>query len=160
MRMCCKGLVSLIEGPFLEAILNTERDLASCGRGSQPWTREVRGNDCRVLWPGREEHSLQPSAQMPKGEASVPGSKSAKVERRKASAPRQGARRASPARQFLRLSALRRPSFGWLQGSFKTRAPRRRGNERYRADGMGAQRATDRPFRPEQSQRPEAQENQ
>jgi hypothetical protein len=26
--------VSLDEGPFLEAILKTERDLASCGRGS------------------------------------------------------------------------------------------------------------------------------
>ena len=70
--------------------------MASCGRGSQPWTREVRGNDCRVLWPGREELSLQPSAQMPKGEASVPGSESAKVERRKASAPGLGARRALP----------------------------------------------------------------
>src|SRR5688572_16209542 len=88
------------EGPFLEAILNTEQELASCGRGSQPWTREVRGNDCRVLWPGREELSLQPSAQMPKGEASVPGSESAKAERRKASAPGLGARRASPARQL------------------------------------------------------------
>src|SRR5687768_14177604 len=96
MRIRCKGFVSLIEGPFLEAILNTEQDLASCGRGSQPWTREVRGNDCRVLWPGCEELSLQPSAQMPKGEASVPGSESAKVERRKASAPRLGARRALP----------------------------------------------------------------
>src|SRR5688572_29250359 len=97
---------------------------------------------------------------MPGTEARNRYRKTAKVERRKASAPWLGARRASPARQFLRLSALRRPSFGWLQGSFKTRAPRRRGNERYRADGMGAQRATDRPFRPEQSQRPEAQENQ
>ena len=42
MRVCCKGFVSLIEGPFLEAILNTERELASCGRGSQPRAREVR----------------------------------------------------------------------------------------------------------------------
>src|SRR5688500_1303471 len=131
MRMCCKGLVSLIEGPFLEAILNTERDLASCGRGSQPRTREVRGNDCRVLWPGREELSLQPSAQMPKGEATVPGSESAKVERRKASAPGLGARRALPSAAVF--CAFRRSAAPHDRGGhkecFNTRAPQRRGSE-------------------------------
>src|SRR5688572_27859129 len=49
---------------------------------------------------------------MPGTEARNRYRKTAKAERRKASAPWLGARRASPARQFLRLSALRRPSFG------------------------------------------------
>ena len=122
-----RSYVSLMRGRVLEAFLKAERGLASCGRGSHPQPREVRGNDGWVLRPSCEEFSLQASAPMPEWEARVPGPKIAEVERRKASGPWRGPRRASPARHNLRLSALRRPSFGAAK-KVKTRTLRRRGN--------------------------------
>jgi hypothetical protein len=90
-----------MRGRVLEAFLKAERDLASCGRGSQPQPREVRGNDGWVLRPSCEELSLQASAPMPEWEARVPGPKIAKVERRKASGPlARSAPRLASAAQF------------------------------------------------------------
>jgi hypothetical protein len=127
-----------MRGRVLEAFLKAERDLASCGRGSQPRAREVRGNDGRVLRPGCEELSLQASAPMPEWEARVPGPKIAKVERREGecTAARCTPRLASAAK-FAPLGAPP-PLIVGRQDSLKTRALQRRGNERCRANGMQA----------------------
>jgi hypothetical protein len=124
--------------------------LASCGRGSQPRAREVRGNDGRVLRPGCEELSLQASAPMPEWEARVPGPKIAKVERREGecTAARCTPRLASAAK-FAPLGAPP-PLIGKRQESLKTRALRRRGNVKVRADGsaQNGERQDPRPAQP------------
>src|SRR5260370_33249876 len=49
------GASSLILGRVLEANLNTERGVASCGGGLEPLSREARDPASRALRPGREE---------------------------------------------------------------------------------------------------------
>jgi hypothetical protein len=88
-----------MRGRVLEAILKAERELASCGRGSQPRTREVRKPPVGHYDPTARV-SLEASAQMPEREACGPGTESANVERRAGECTVAGARRASPARQF------------------------------------------------------------
>src|SRR2546425_6221508 len=123
----------LTKGRVLEAHLNTERGVASCGSDSQPPPGEVRAPARRALRPGREELAVTDPEAIPVREARD----------RSPKPPRWSAgRRASPvwdARRLVRrlacrvtcrpngclastrrLSALRHPSIGVAKPKFQT----------------------------------------
>src|SRR5260221_10069107 len=90
------GASSLILGRVLEANLNTERGVASCGGGLEPLSREARDPASRALRPGREELAVTDPAQMPVREARDRSPKSPRWSRREAGVPRHGTQGASP----------------------------------------------------------------
>src|SRR3954447_1586739 len=86
-----------MEGRLLETILKAKRGVASCGRGSYPRAREVRDTARQARRPGCEELAARIRRQCRRWKRG-PRPKIATVERREASVPRHGTRRASQAR--------------------------------------------------------------
>jgi hypothetical protein len=90
-------------GRVLEAFLKAERDLASCGRGSQPRTREVRETARRVLRPGCEEDLATAfGANAGGGSTRTPEQKAPRWSAGRRADRGKGPRRALPARHSLR----------------------------------------------------------
>jgi hypothetical protein len=117
-----------MRGRVLEAFLKAERGLASCGRGSQPRIGRSGSRPSGTKCTGREVIATSFGANAGVGSAD-PRPKIAKVERRKASAPKT---RCTPrlvnAAQFAPFGAPP-PLIEEAAKKFKTRALRRRGNE-------------------------------